>query len=331
MTSNNVRRHESWVDWAKVLLIYLVIVCHAGDRGPAQDFINAFHMPAFFVVSGYLYRQKDWKLTCRRLLTPVVFYSAVCLLFRMGMEYALSGEVDLQRYATSCWAAYYTAAASGGESITLFVGVWFIVVLLFSRLLLGDLPALTFVRRYYGYIALAMMTWVVAEPMVLPAHTSAVQDLYVYRTLSCFPFMALGLWLQEHPGRKDAVLKAGWPWLLMLALLYVVLTLENGEVSVWGGDYGKDASVYFVDGAVASLLLFMLCSRLKPWSVIETLSRGTLLILGVHYMWIIVVYTLCRWAGIDDWPITPWLTALSVFPISYYPIRFFVKHKIPLV
>lgn len=331
MTTTNIRQHESWVDWAKVLLIFFVIVGHAGNTGFSQDLIYSFHMPAFFVISGYLYHPKDWRITCKRLLIPVAVYSLIHLCFLILMDYAKTGYADIAHYATDSWYAYFSVAWPDLNYITLFVGVWFIIVLLFCRLLLGDIPAFSFVRRHYHYLALIMATWMIAEPFILQSNTSLVQDLYIYRCLSCFPFIALGIHLQDNPNQKEAILTARWPWVSIGILLVIVMTLHNGYVSVWSNEYGNNVIIYFVNGCTSSLLLFSLCTHLKQSQVIETLSKGTLLILGIHYMCVTIGRTPCKWLGIYDTPFAPWILALATLAISYYPIRFFLKHRIPLV
>lgn len=44
------------IDWAKGLLIILAVIGHIWQAGTVHNFIYAFHMPAFFVISGMLMR-----------------------------------------------------------------------------------------------------------------------------------------------------------------------------------------------------------------------------------------------------------------------------------
>lgn len=47
---------ENWIDWAKSIGIMLVIMGHYGMGDKIYGtFIYAFHMPLFFIVSGYLF------------------------------------------------------------------------------------------------------------------------------------------------------------------------------------------------------------------------------------------------------------------------------------
>ena len=69
-----------WIDIAKGMTILLVIVGHTVTNGTVvRDAIFSFHMPLFFILAGYTFREKDWKaLLCasvKRLLIPYFLIS----------------------------------------------------------------------------------------------------------------------------------------------------------------------------------------------------------------------------------------------------------------
>lgn len=41
-----------WIDWIKIIGIYLIVLGHMS--APGNDFIYVFHVPLFFITSGYL-------------------------------------------------------------------------------------------------------------------------------------------------------------------------------------------------------------------------------------------------------------------------------------
>ena len=205
----------AWIDWAKTLLIYFVVVGHAGCQGGIKDFIYAFHMPAFFIISGYLYRPHNWRRTFRSFAIPVLVFSIINLFFQIGFDFIKTGEVDWQRYALNSWKAYYSVAWGPEGFVTLFTGVWFIVVLMLCRFLLGDIKLFQSIHRYYKEIALLMVIWMFSEPFLFPSNKRTIQDLYFYRVLSCFPFMAFGIFMKEQAQERkgyDSVSKRGGDW-----------------------------------------------------------------------------------------------------------------------
>lgn len=49
----------AWVDIAKGIGIVLVLIGHISQNKNLHYFIYSFHMPLFFIISGYLYSEKE--------------------------------------------------------------------------------------------------------------------------------------------------------------------------------------------------------------------------------------------------------------------------------
>lgn len=66
-----------WIDIAKGIAIILVIVGHTvPNPSPLRHAIFSFHMPVFFILAGYTFRPKPWRVllsgSVSRLLVPYV-------------------------------------------------------------------------------------------------------------------------------------------------------------------------------------------------------------------------------------------------------------------
>lgn len=69
------RNRISFVDWSKAICIFLMVVGHWSDNELLLTYIYSFHMPALFVISGYLYKPHSWLKTTVGFSVPVVFFS----------------------------------------------------------------------------------------------------------------------------------------------------------------------------------------------------------------------------------------------------------------
>ena len=69
----------TYIDWAKTICIFLMIVGHHENNRIILSYIYAFHMPAFFAISGFLYRPHPWKETLIAFSFPVVAFSLINL------------------------------------------------------------------------------------------------------------------------------------------------------------------------------------------------------------------------------------------------------------
>lgn len=64
---------------------------------PSIEFklIYAFHMPAFFILSGYLYKPKKWYKTLKCMFIPILFYSFIRFIFYI-LNQSLDGKIEWQ-------------------------------------------------------------------------------------------------------------------------------------------------------------------------------------------------------------------------------------------
>lgn len=75
-----------WIDNAKFLGIYLVILGHSipaseEEYSIIRNFIYAFHMPLFVFLSGFLYKRGNIKKDVLCILVPYLIYQVTNLLW----------------------------------------------------------------------------------------------------------------------------------------------------------------------------------------------------------------------------------------------------------
>lgn len=99
MISDNKQRID-YIDRAKAILIILVVLAHVLNYANpqynilpytvTQEFITSFHMPAFFLITGLLYKNEAWQektwaeFFLRRtyaLLIPFLFFETIAILY----------------------------------------------------------------------------------------------------------------------------------------------------------------------------------------------------------------------------------------------------------
>ena len=130
-----------WIDYAKVISIFLMVICHAGLKGIPLQVIYQFHMPAFFIISGVLYKNRGVLKEFRSFLVPIIVFSIIN--WFVGISLDIVGD----RIPISEWGQYisvYTKSCltplyycNDGTQITLFTGLWFLVSLFVVKLLLN--------------------------------------------------------------------------------------------------------------------------------------------------------------------------------------------------
>lgn len=86
MKSSNKR--IQWIDIAKGIGIILVLIGHISLNKKINNFIYSFHMPLFFILSGYLYKNKEnyVKKKTKTILVPYFIVSIISFVYWFLIE-----------------------------------------------------------------------------------------------------------------------------------------------------------------------------------------------------------------------------------------------------
>lgn len=93
-----MNRRLNWIDIAKAIAIILMVFGHTSIPSFVSDFIYAFHMPLFFIASGWTtswnkYSYGDFvKKRTRHLLFPFIIYSGIVLLVHIHYRWMTMDE-----------------------------------------------------------------------------------------------------------------------------------------------------------------------------------------------------------------------------------------------
>lgn len=141
-----VRTRNKWIDVAKGMTIVLVVMGHAAIPAPISRLIYAFHMPLFFIASGWTTNWNKYSVgeycirKTKTLLLPFFIYSAVVLTVK---KMALGGEDIVIAWLTKGWQGY---------------ALWFIPVLF---------VALLFVRLVYTIKRKTLQMLIIVAVLIL--------------------------------------------------------------------------------------------------------------------------------------------------------------------
>lgn len=122
------------IDIAKGIGILLVIIGHGAIPSWSKDAISSFHMPLFFILSGYFFRnenpltrvQKDAK----RLLLPYVVTMTVITLYTLVVHQLFKHD-GWYYFTNSLWFWIFPTGAPGG---LYFSGpIWFLFALFWTK------------------------------------------------------------------------------------------------------------------------------------------------------------------------------------------------------
>lgn len=249
-----------WIDWSKCILIYLVVVAHYGQISPFVDnLICAFHMPAFFMISGYLHKQTPVKQSViknfKRLIIPAFLFSLLCWGYFVTLMALKDVPFTFDGYVSKFMLGmiFYDR-----PNVTPPCGViWFLQVLFLSKILL-DIVARYGNRAIFATcLVCAAATWI--------WYAADINDMryqfLLQRTCASFPFVALGYVVKEKQ-LFHKFSRIGWLPYLLLAL-YLVGVMYNGRVGIATWRFGHDVVLYYLVAFTGCLGFFLFVNKIE--------------------------------------------------------------------
>jgi acyltransferase len=283
-----------WADWARALGIFLVILGHFPlQNNSVMVFIFSFHMPLFFILSGYFEKgndslRKSLARNSRVLLVPYLFLYLTSYLWWLIAVYPRHPERYLQGSAEGWLLKPLLGCLLGNGvdtriSYAVNVPLWFLVSLFWVRILfaVGMRVSRGNPRRAIALLALPLTAGLAI------GLTGVHPPFSIGGAIMALPFYLLGYLLKKIGYPRPATIRG--PWIHMvsfvsLGALTAWLSGLNGIVDMRSYYFGNSPALFYVAGIAGSFATFSLCRLLDSFRVrgIEFISANTLVILGLH-------------------------------------------------
>ena len=284
-----------WIDWAKFIGIFLVVFGHVLQCVPEWqetslkflwDWIYLFHMPLFFIISGYLYKQKtekDIKKIFYALVLPYLLYQIMYSPL-MVIWVVKHPEVDSHSYMLKLISGILMGDGyETPHSTFCCLPCWFIVCIIQLRIL-------------FNYIRITKLTTLLlCASSIIFLYARKVYDFDLYCCIDCtimaIPYYLVGYWMKEtnNLGRFCSYLLGGGGKFLMIRSLMFFCAITaiyywNGVAQMIGPSVGKDVMLNYIAGLSGSFLIISLSYMYKNLPVfVKTISRNTLFIIFFHW------------------------------------------------
>jgi fucose 4-O-acetylase-like acetyltransferase len=183
------------IDNAKFLLITLVVLGHVFEINTGYNvisekiytFIYSFHMPAFILISGYFFSDKDITKFWRRIMNLVCLYLVFQILV-CGNPLKYSGWNSdgwfLIDGAKNNLTHFYNPAGA----------LWYIVSLIFWRIILHSIPIKFRDKSAKTLLLISIFC------AILAGYIPVSKDLSFQRTFAFFPYFIIGFIFRQHNG-----------------------------------------------------------------------------------------------------------------------------------
>lgn len=322
-----MNERKEWIDSLKGIGIMLVVWGHLTIPLLGETIIYSFHMPLFFFISGYLFKNKD--ITIRSfmigkigtLLIPYSIYAAISFPFGIALNYLKEEPIDLLVHVKN----YLFLNGSVGWNSPL----WFLVVLFLVDISYFILKKVQINSFVVGTILFLLAFWFSMTGQRYPLGVNIVflGLLFFYLGNETKKRKVID-YLNQKSINKLIVL-------LFLATINILFgSILNPRVSVYHNELGN--FVYFSLGALAGIyFLFLIISSFQSFTFFNFYGKNTLLILATHYFFIYFYKLIGRvfLNGVlfrnDDYFISIVLTGITL--MSYYPLVHITNRYFPFL
>lgn len=274
-----------WADAVKALAIWLMVLCHFGLRPrELHDFIYIFHMPVFFLISGYFDKgdSLSWehvKKNFMHIMVPYFFFSvcsfSICWispyihpeLYHNGTILQSFGKAFVGMFLMDDYVRPYAFLPTGA--------LWFLVAL-FEMKIIFSLLCLCWRKCKWGIsFIVALGVFVVWIKVPFFSIDSAFLAL---------PFYIVGFLFKKYNWIE--LFSKRWKHLIVAVACWLYLAfygLKNGEISLDGTLWGNNIILFYINaivGSMACIYTFKAFELRNAW--VSKVGASTLSILGTH-------------------------------------------------
>lgn len=255
-------KRVQWLDVAKGITIILMVLGHTSIPGWLSNFIFAFHMPLFYIASGWCtnWAKEDYGpfvfKKMRALGIPFLVYSVCVILIAWFAEYH---DIGWRSVLLKGWEGY---------------ALWFVPVLFFSFVV---------AKAIMSFISQKWLRYTICVLLILGGALLRYRHIYLPWALATVPYatclVLLGSSLRMFQKYID---KPRW-WILIVSLLLTIVISQN-----WRMDLAWNCItpvVLLTIGAVAgTAMMFTFSSFLTkiPWvaKILQAIGKETFVIMA---------------------------------------------------
>lgn len=303
-----------WVDWGKALCMWLVIFGHISNKDTVYigKMLLYFHMPLFFFISGYLFKNnielKEFiKKTTKGLLLPYITINLLVFIFTI--PYYLLNDLNIVQQTK-----YIIKEIIAAESQHVGGATWFIICL--------------FLTEFIAYFTLKLKTRISIAMLVIFAILATAPYIpkeYYLRIDVAFmavPFFVGGFYCKKYC-LFDRI-KKNYLLDFVLVAMCLIIPLFNGKPNMYFRDMGNYPALYYPIVFVYIFTVQRLLSYIKVLpNMVKKISSGTIIYIGLQGVGILYWnYLLTKTGCLAFFPIDGYINSILgsiIITVAIYP------------
>lgn len=277
--------HKEYIDLIRGIGIILVVIGHAGSPAIVRKVIYSFHMPLFFILSGFLYNDTKWaqkgfaalvKNKAKAYVIPYFILAFINLLLNGILESRTMEIVDLL-HSTKMhlfWIFYSFGSISKMPNCT---PLWFLPCIFICSIYVYWLMKIT-----DGYKRWMICIAMLEVEIMLRTVTADQLPWHIDTALVGTVLMHVGLEF-----RKRSIVESKYISVKNMSMFFlagIVAIWLNEAVDMNARRYGNEI-LFFISAVSCSLIIMCCCYNIKHrWMAVEYIGKNTIIVMGFNYI-----------------------------------------------
>lgn len=246
-----MRGREQSLDILRGIGIFLMVFDHVGWGSVVHTYIQSFHMPLFFIVSGYLWKKEDTltlvKKRLKALMIPYAFFATlyICSVFTASFLFSkvFPSLNDGIHFMNSLKAVLFYPTDMGNMPVA--PALWFLPCMFFASIAYSILSNLEF----------NLKAGVIVSIFVLGMTFSTLSDIMLPFTIeplaAALGFMLMGEIVYKNRDKIMEMLDKSWI-IISLLITEAIMAMANGSVDMRSARY-QNCVLYVVNSLAGTM------------------------------------------------------------------------------
>lgn len=245
-----------YIDLLRAFGILVMIMDHIAFGHFFYRWVHIFHMPMFFVISGYFYKPQSigrlLKKRAKTLLLPYIVFGLLhCIIHFVQVRH-----VELKVFYLLFW------ENTAGDGIPIAGALWFLTAMFFSDVIYNFLSMVKTTEFAKTTICFAIAIFGMLSATFLPFRLPLAMDVGMVGV----GFYQTGKLLKE---RGTIVFELKWYYSLIGVIVFSILGIMNGDVNLRLGEY-QNWILFWINATGLTISLWNLARIIH-----ESLKRNT--------------------------------------------------------
>ena len=294
MKKISTKPRTEYIDIARGIVIILMLIGHSGAPDILTQLIYGFHMPFFFILSGFLYNREKWdekglrKLVVSKFRAYIIPYFVLCGIniamkitydFLIGFSFEECKAEGIKRFL---WVLYsYSTKARMDTSVPL----WFLPCIFLSTIFTWMIFKIKGpVTKCLFFISF----WIIN--IILNALKSPVLPWHIGLSLIGAGFMMAGYYIRKVIDNKGVYKVLSYNpqfyvgFMCFLFSVFFLCTVATGKVDMNLRKFGAYPGLFIIGSTCMSVFVLLLCRDvIGSNKALLFFGRNTIVVMGFNY------------------------------------------------